>query len=505
MKSTIFVALATLAMAATGCGHGSDLHSEHEHEHEHEEHLLLTAYSADFELFAEATPLVAGEECEVLAHLTQLPGFRPLEQGAVTATLTVGADRVSEQLDAPTRPGIYKFSLTPAAAGEASLQFSIATAAGESHISIDGLTVYADEHEAHHAAAEAEAKSSNAVAFTKEMSWKVDFATEPVELRHMGQVIHTMGQVQPSQGDVRGVTAKASGVLTYAVPHLTDGKTVSAGQPLFRIDAAGLADNNLSVRYTEAKNNFDTARREYERKVALRADRLITESELLAAKNAYDNAKAVYDNLSTGFADGGSTVAAPISGYLTGLTATNGQYVEAGQLLATVAQNRDLFIKAEVQPGYFPHLGAISGANIRRLNGGETRSLAEMGGSVVSYGKAVDTDHPLIPVVFRVNQVADMLPGSFVEMFITTAADAAPVATVPVEALIEEMGSYFVYVQLTPEYFEKREVKIGCTDGRATEILSGVKPGERVVSRGAVMVKLAHASGTLDAHSGHVH
>ena len=67
------------------------------------------------------------------------------------------------------------------------------------------------------------------------------------------------------------------------------------------------------------------------------------------------------------------------------------------------------------------------------------------------------------------------------------------------------MGNYFVYVQLTPEFFEKREVKIGQTDGQRTEILSGLNGKERVVAKGAVLVKLTQATGTLDAHSGHVH
>ena len=62
-----------------------------------------------------------------------------------------------------------------------------------------------------------------------------------------------------------------------------------------------------------------------------------------------------------------------------------------------------------------------------------------------------------------------------------------------------------MYVQLTPEYFEKRLVKTGVSDGKRIEILEGLSGNERVVSTGAILVKLAQASGALDAHSGHVH
>lgn len=382
--------------------------------------------------------------------------------------------------------------------------FEITAAGVRTRIAVRGLKVYADEHEAHEAAEEAEAKSSNAVAFTKEMSWKVDFSTEEVSERPMGQVIRTMARVEPSQGDVRTVSAKSSGIVTFASGALTDGRMVSAGQALFRIDGSGMADNNLKVRFLEARSAYETSRQEYERVSELAKEKLVTEGEVLRAKNEFASAKAVYDNLREGFSSGGSVASAPISGYVTGLMVGNGQYVEAGQPLAVIAQNRDLFITAEVQPSYYPYLSSIHGANIRRPDGDTMYSLSELGGSVVSYGKSVETSSPLVPVVFRINNAPGFLPGTFVEMFIT-AGDGTPVRTVPKEALIEEMGNYFVYVQLTPEYFEKREVKIGRTDGRYTEILSGVNAGERVVGKGAVLVKLAHSSGTLDAHSGHVH
>ena len=96
------------------------------------------------------------------------------------------------------------------------------------------------------------------------------------------------------------------------------------------------------------------------------------------------------------------------------------------------------------------------------------------------------------------------MPGSFVEVYIKTTRDGNSLV-VPNSAIVEEMGNHFVFAQLTPEFFEKREVQLGVTDGMRTEILSGIKAGERIVTKGAVMVKLAQATGTLDAHSGHVH
>jgi hypothetical protein len=149
-------------------------------------------------------------------------------------------------------------------------------------------------------------------------------------------------------------------------------------------------------------------------------------------------------------------------------------------------------------------LSNITSANIRLTNSNRIYSLEELNGRVLSYGKSADVNNPLIPVLFQVNNKAGLLAGSFVELFIKTQTTAQAI-TVLNEAIIEEMGNYFVFVQLTPELFEKRAVIKGVTDGIRTEITEGIAAGDRVVSKGAILVKLAQSSAALDPHAGHVH
>ena len=76
------------------------------------------------------------------------------------------------------------------------------------------------------------------------------------------------------------------------------------------------------------------------------------------------------------------------------------------------------------------------------------------------------------------------------------------VLTVPVEALSEQQGSYYVYVNTEGHHFAKRLVRPGASDGERVEI-SGVEPGERVVVRGVSAVRLAETSAV--APQGHSH
>ena len=499
MKKYIIIITVFTAFITSSCGH------KHNHATcgDHDETLQLTAYSANFEVFAEATPFVVGETSDILAHFSHLENFKPLAEGSVTVSLIVGADDIRQTLEQPARAGVYLFSLQPTAAGTGKLIFDIKTSENISQVIIPDIRVYSDEHEAHEAAAEAAVTSSNGVTFSKEQSWKVDFATDEVHRKPFGQIIRTTAQVQPSQGDERMIVAKANGTALFNA-NITEGKAVAAGQTLFSIDGSATIDNNLAVRYTEAESEYKLAKAEYERKTELAKENIVSQSELLKAKTEFTGAEANYNNLKRNFSAGRQSINSPIGGFVTRVLVQNGQYVEAGQAVLVVSQNRDLFIKAELQPKYFDMLNNITSANIRLLNSNHTYSLEELGGRVLSYGRSADINNPLIPVTFQVNNKAGLLAGSFVELFIKTQTNAQAII-VPNEAIVEEMGNYFVFMQLTPELFEKRPVKTGVTDGICIEITEGLTAGERVVSKGAILVKLAQTSGALDAHAGHVH
>lgn len=499
-KITFLIPMLFLVIIALSCNRNSS----GEHAQDHTDNLQLTSYNDDFELFAEAAPFSINKESEILAHFTYLNNFKPLVEGSVTASLFIGSDKVEHTLESPTRPGIFKFILKPDKEGDAKLILNIKTPDITSQLTVENIKVFANEHDAIQAALNEVITSINSAVFTKEQSWKVDFATEEVQKEPFGEIIRTIGQIQPSLGDERIVTAKTGGIVLFPGDNVVEGKAIGAGQTLFTIDGSGMADNNLSVRFSEAQNEFNRAKAEYERKAELAKDRIVSQSELLRAKTELDNAQANYNNLQRNFSAGKQTVSSPIGGFITSVMVRNGEYAEAGQPVMTVSQNKNLFVKAELRPRYFDKLNTISTVTFRLLQNKATYTLDELGGRVVSFGKSADINNPLLPVVFQIDNRAGFVSGSFIEMFIKTQAQTE-VLTVTNEAIVEEMGNYFVYVQLTPELFEKRPVKRGETDGLRTEIIEGISEGERVIGKGAILVKLAQAAGAIDPHSGHVH
>lgn len=542
--------------------HGNEAHSHdhedgHDHGHEGEGHLLLTAYSDGLEFFAETGTFVAGQEVSVLLHVTELQDFKPYVGEDVSVCLvpkgesagdncgncshghgteaepeiegegeghshegethedhqhedeghsheSEGHSHESEghthQHEGKTEvQGIYRFCVRAEAEGEANLVFS----ADGQRASIP-VRVFGSASEASEYAESLEVRSSNGAVFPKEKSWSVDFATEEAVLEPFGQVIRATSRVQPSQEEVFTVSALTDGVVSIGAKALVEGREVRKGETLCIVKGSGTADENLATKYARAEADYNFARNEYERKKALASDRIVSESELRQAEAAFEIAKAVFENLKGNFDASGQSAKSPIEGFVTSVTVSNGQFVRAGDPIATVSRSRSLLVVAEIQPRYSACLKDICGATFKDMDSGRIWTLDELGGKVVSYGKSVSSDSPLIPVTFSVPNKGGFIPGSFLQTRIITRSET-PAITLPTTSLIEEQGNYFVYRQLTPEYFEKTPVTIGASDGLRTEIRSGLSAGERVVSKGAMFVKLAQASGALDPHAGHNH
>lgn len=482
-------------------GHSTEAEASTEHE---EVKFQYTAYSSNFELFAEADAFIVGETANVLSHFSILPNFKAVEQGSITIILTINGKEVRQKLEKPTRKGIFSFDIKPETVGTGTLKFEITNETGNFEVNVPDVTVFGEHSEAHEAAESTIVSRTNTTVFTKEQSWKIDYSTDYPKKEPFGKVIKTTAQIESSQGDEVIVAAKTNGIVLLSNTSVLEGSAVSNGQTMFSISSSELAENNLSVKYAEAKSNFEKAKSEYERSQELAKDKIVSEKELINSKNQYDNAKAVFDNLNKNFNTNGQKVTSPMSGFVKQLFVKNGSYVEAGQAIVTISQNKTLVLSAEMQQKYAPLLGSIQSANIRTLNDNQTYTFEQLNGKVLSFGKAANSNNYLIPLKLQIDNTGGFIPGSFVELYLKTMTNSQAL-TVANTALLEDQGAFFVYVQITPELFEKREVKIGASDGVSTEIVQGITDKERIVSKGAILIKLAQATGTLDAHSGHVH
>ena len=338
------------------------------------------------------------------------------------------------------------------------------------------------------------------IAFTKKQAEAAGLVVEVVEEAPFSGVIKTAGHIQAPQGAEAVVVATSAGVLYYTNPSIVEGIAVEADKPLAGITAKKLQDGDPLVK---ARLAYETAQAEYERAQRLVGDKIISVKEYEQIRLRYETAKTTYEGQAKGMTERGASVASPIAGYVKQVLVPNGSYVEVGQPVAVVTQTRRLQLRAEVSERDYAQLAKVTEAHFAPAYIDKLYKTSELNGRLVAYGKAAsDAASHYIPVTFEFDNVGDIIPGSYAEVYLLTTPEEG-VVSLPTEALTEEQGLYFVYVQVCAEEYEKRSVHPGRRNGERVEILHGLHHGERVVTHGAYHVKLASMS-TAIPH-GHSH
>lgn len=354
------------------------------------------------------------------------------------------------------------------------------------------------EHEGHNHEAEAESHAghSDEIILSKEKAAAAGVKAEVVQPGTFYNVITTSGHILAAQGDETVVTANVAGIVSFDRP-VTEGMQVSKNGTLFTLVSEHLQDGDPVKR---ARIAYETAKEELERAEKLVGQKIVSQKDFNSIKERYENARIAYEALAPNAGQEGVAIKAPIGGYLKSCLVKEGDYVSVGQPVASITQNRKLYLRADVSERYYGVLSTIRSANFKPSYSEETFSLKELDGRLLSYGKATDDAAYYIPVTFEFANRGNIVPGAFAEVYLLS-DERQNVISLPVSAITEEQGLNFVYIQLDETCYKKQEVTLGCTDGNRVEITSGLKGGESVVTQGAIHVKLASASNAIPAHS----
>jgi len=354
------------------------------------------------------------------------------------------------------------------------------------------------DHEHEHEGMEEHDLHAGEIVFHEEQARAAGLEVITVSPSSFTEVIHVSGQIRPTPDNEATVVSASAGVVDFAGKYLTEGMSVKSGTPLVTVSAKNMVNGDPSV---AAEVEYESALREYERAKSLVADRLISQEEFEQIRLRYEKAKNARPSAVT---SSGVTVSSPIDGYVKKVYIKKGDYVDVGQPVVVVSRDKRLQLRAEVSEKYADRLPTLTGANFKPSYGDTLYKLSDLNGRLISYGRSVDDNSFYIPVIFDFDNRGDIIPGSYVEVFLLS-LPLMDVIAVPVSALTEEQGLHFVYVQLEKEIFKKQEVRVGLSDGERVRILSGLKEGDRVVSKGTYQVKLAATASVIPEGHSHIH
>lgn len=382
---------------------------------------------------------------------------------------------------------------------------------------------------------EAAAESSTGtVTFLMEQQWLIKMKLARAEARTVARQVTATGRVVPAANRHAIVAPPVAGLLSgSSMPRI--GQQVSAGQTIAVIQQTATSAETAQVRaasaQVEAQNvqiAVENARLESERRVAAaevdaarsrldfakkdaeRAERLYerkaySQRQLEEARSALETAQATYNAAvqrrnvlasaadvtratvaSVGSANASHAVRAPLAGYVTKVHKSLGEQVNAGEPILEVTSLEEVWIEA---PIFEKDLARLAGP-ARAFFSTPTYPNEEFPGELVDRGAVIDERTRAATVVFRVPNSGRPFRIGMQANVRLDAGESVTAMVIPREAVLDHEGKKIVYVLLSGEEFERREVTVGDEFGDAVAVLSGLEDGERIVTQGAYQLKL---------------
>jgi cobalt-zinc-cadmium efflux system membrane fusion protein len=355
--------------------------------------------------------------------------------------------------------------------------------------------------------------SSAAIAEAGITTWTV----QPVDLEHL---LVLNGSVEYDENRVLQLAANVKGRVAAILVDL--GARVRQGDPLLRIESLELG--RAREEFVRARADLRVASRAYERAKSLVQEKAISTGDFQAREGNYLSKKAAaeaaeralhlygddqdaVDRLAEGLdnhdpypsaADAASLILrAPFAGRIVERKVTPGALFEALQPLLTLADLSSVwvFLKA-----YEKDLALLE-ERLPVTLFAEAYPEEVFHGRVDFLGSLVDEATRTIQVRASVpNLEGKLRPGMFVRAQIQVPKperEAHKILAVPQSALQTLEGKTTVFVRTHPGSYVRHWVETGHTFEGFTEILSGVRPGDRIVTEGSFVLKSEFARASL--------
>lgn len=400
---------------------------------------------------------------------------------------------------------------------------------------------------------EAEKSEGGKIKFLMEQQWLIKMKLAKVEEATVSRQITSVGRIIPAANSQASVSTPVAGILTSReLPRL--GQPVKAGQTIAVISQTPTSAEQAQTRAAQsqvelsraqletqrrqmdiqnsqiqienvrleaekrnAKGDLETARvrleqakREADRTQRLFDGNAASQKQLQTAQSDRDSAQVLYDSAlrrnealkearpvklestknnpdvaGSINASNVLTVTAPFGGYVTKVNKSIGEQVSPGEVIVEISNLETVYVEAPIFERDLNALGASKTATFS-----VSAYDQEFKGTVIDLGATIDENTRAANVIFQVENPGRALRLGMQANVRLDNEKTISAMMIPKEAVLEHEGKKIVYVLLSGEEFERREVTVGDEYGDRIAILSGLENGERVVTQGAYQLKL---------------
>jgi cobalt-zinc-cadmium efflux system membrane fusion protein len=332
--------------------------------------------------------------------------------------------------------------------------------------------------------------------------------TTVVEFSQSRQALTLAGKVAYGEDRYSRISSPLQGRVVEVRAHLGD--RVKAGAVLLVIDSPDIAQayseyvkEDSDLRY--ATRAYELAKDLYENKAMPLKDLKQAENELVKARAEFRRAKERLLSLRVSAEELNKPLdkqkitsrfemKSPLTGTVVERAVTPGQSVggDPSQVLFTVADLDMLQVVADL---YERDLSLVKEGQFAKVNV-EAYPGVDFPATIAAIGDIVDPASRTIKVRAWVNNEEHKLKPEMFARLQLEVGEAAQFLVVPLEAVLEVDSKQFVYVVDSQNRYLKQEVKVASISPDQVRILEGLTRGQRIVTKGAVLIKGQEAKGT---------
>lgn len=340
---------------------------------------------------------------------------------------------------------------------------------------------------------------------------QISYLTEKVRIGNIQRTVNTTGEISAKQ--IVTVGAQASGQIKKLYVSL--GQSIKKGDMIADIDST-TQENDLNINKSklesyktqlEAKKvALVVAQKKYNREKNLLTKNATSDENLDSARDTLATAKAnvadlesliVQTQISVNTAEtnlGYTKIVAPLDGTVVSIPVEEGQTVNANQTTPTIVQVADLKlmeIKMQISEGDITKIKpgmeviySILSEPTKTFTG--KLDTIDPGLTTLTAGNYTGTTDSSTAVYYYGNLVVPN-PDGTLRIGMTTqntivVSNKDNVLIIPTITLNTKNGKSYVYVLEKNNTVVEKEVTIGLSDSMNTEIISGLKDGENVIS-----------------------
>jgi len=271
------------------------------------------------------------------------------------------------------------------------------------------------------------------------------------------------------------VTAYPQAAGTITAIYIKPGQHVNKGQVIAQLDNSVLKQN-----IAQAQAQLSLLNTLYQRQKNLWDQKIGTEVQFLQAKTNLEAGQKQLASLQQQAAM--YTIKSPISGTVDQMDLKLGQVAQPGQTGVRIVNADNLKVKADVPESYAASVN--QGDNVKIVVPDANDSLVA---KVTFAAKVIDPSSRSFGIEIKLPSKKDLRPNMTATLKIASYTHPNALV-VPLKAVQKSEQGDYVFVAENG-VAKRKEVKVGSTSGTQSEVLSGLAPGDQLITDGAADVE----------------